>query len=133
MNTGLFVYFYYGIKHSALEPQVDEDERIELKIKSQTTKPETRQTRVPPKSPPKPSPTFASCSSTASVARTATAAPVTAVAHPAAAPAATPAAASAATAQTKAEPKRPTNLEPLPANNDSSLFVSPSAFPKWDD
>ncbi|VVC25137.1 Hypothetical protein CINCED_3A017860 [Cinara cedri] len=124
VSIGLFVYFYYGIKHSALEPQVDEDESIELKIKSQTPKPETR---IPPRSLAQPS--SASCSfaaRTATMTTTITTTPAPAPTTPAAAPI-------RAGVQTNTEPKRPTNLEPLPASNDSNLFVSPSAFPKWDD
>jgi hypothetical protein len=103
---GLFVYFYYGIKHSTLEAPVDEDERIELKIKSQP-KPQNR-----PQVPPPTVKTTPVASSTAKVTSATTAVGVV---------------------DEKAEPKRPTNLEPLPANNDSNLFVSPSAFPKWED
>lgn len=101
---GLFVYFYYGIKHSTLEPPVEEDEKIELKIKSQT-KPQNRPPHVPP-----PATTTSASVASAAVATTA-----------------------ATVIDEKTEPKRPTKLEPLPANNDNNLFVSPSAFPKWDD
>lgn len=97
----MFVYFYYGIKHSTLEPPLEEqDERIELKTKSQNRPPQ-----VPP-------PATNTSTSVASVAVATTAATVI---------------------DEKPEPKRPTNLEPLPANRDGNLFVSPSAFPKWDD
>ncbi|XP_025413084.1 probable cationic amino acid transporter isoform X2 [Sipha flava] len=106
VSIGLFVYFYYGIKHSTLEAPVDEDERIELKIKSQP-KPQNR-----PQVPPPTVKTTPVASSTAKVTSATTAVGVV---------------------DEKAEPKRPTNLEPLPANNDSNLFVSPSAFPKWED
>ncbi|CAI6368095.1 unnamed protein product [Macrosiphum euphorbiae] len=125
VSIGLFVYFYYGIKHSTLEPRVDEDERIELKMKSQTmTKPQNNR-------PPAPAKTSANTNttSTANTANTTTTTTATA--------ASTRVASSATTAsvvdENKTEPKRPTNLEPLPANNDSNLFVSPSAFPKWED
>lgn len=108
--SGLFVYFYYGIKNSTLEPRVDEDERIELKMKPQT-KPANRPRQV----------TTPAATTTARVATAATTV--------------TPTAANTSTAviDEKTERKRPTNLEPIPANNDSNLFVSPSAFPKWED
>lgn len=116
---GLFVYFYYGIKHSTLEPRVDEDERIELKMKSQTmTKPQNNRPQAPA-----PAKTFAN-------ANTATANTTTTNATTSARVASST---TAAVVDEKTEPKRPTNLEPLPASNDSNLFVSPSAFPKWED
>lgn len=125
VSIGLFVYFYYGIKHSTLEPRVDEDERIELKMKSQTmTKPQNNR-------PPAPAKTSANTNTTSTTATANTTTTTTT------ATASTRVASSATTAsvvdENKTEPKRPTNLEPLPANNDSNLFVSPSAFPKWED
>ncbi|XP_001944238.2 cationic amino acid transporter 2 [Acyrthosiphon pisum] len=120
VSIGLFVYFYYGIKHSTLEPRVDEDERIELKMKSQTmTKPQNNQ-------PPAPAKTSANTTSTTANTTTTT----TATASTRVASSTTTA---AVVDENKTEPKRPTNLEPLPASNDSNLFVSPSAFPKWED
>lgn len=114
--SGLFVYFYYGIKHSTLEPRVDEDERIELKMKPSQTKSQnhSRQTPQPV--------------STTTTARIAT---VTTAAAPAAKT--TAADSTAVVIDDKTETKRPRNLEPIPTNNDSNMFVSPSAFPKWDD
>uniref|UniRef100_A0A2S2PER9 Putative cationic amino acid transporter n=1 Tax=Schizaphis graminum TaxID=13262 RepID=A0A2S2PER9_SCHGA len=117
VSIGLFVYFYYGIKHSTLEPRVDEDERIELKMKSQTTtltKPQNNRPQAPASA--KTSANTTSTSTTISTSVSSTAACST-----------------AAVVDEKTEPKRPTNLEPLPANKDSNLFVSPSAFPKWED
>ncbi|XP_025206587.1 probable cationic amino acid transporter isoform X1 [Melanaphis sacchari] len=108
VSIGLFVYFYYGIKHSTLEPRVDEDERIELKMKSQTTT-MTKQQNSRPQAP-------ASMKTTANSNTTSTRVTSTAT-----------------IVDEKTEPKRPTNLEPLPANKESNLFVSPSAFPKWED
>lgn len=118
VSIGLFVYFYYGIKHSTLEPRVDEDERIELKIKSQTTKPQNNLPQAPAsaKTSTNTNITSTSNSTTTSTGVTSTATDST-----------------AAVVNEKTEPKRPTNLEPLPANKDSNLFVSPSAFPKWED
>lgn len=110
---GLFVYFYYGIKHSTLEPTADEDERIELKMKSHS-KPQSRSQPPPP--PPSQPPATATAAAKQYSAASAVSAPV------------------ASTVDEKTEPKRPTNLEPIPANGqEKPLFVSPSAFPKWDD
>ncbi|KAL4148817.1 hypothetical protein QTP88_002968 [Uroleucon formosanum] len=121
VSIGLFVYFYYGIKHSTLEPQVDEDERIELKIKSQTmTKTQNNRPQAPA-----PAKTFANTNTNTATANTTTTTATTS--------ARVASSTTAAVVDEKTEPKRPTNLEPLPASNDSSLFVSPSAFPKWED
>ncbi|XP_026813040.1 cationic amino acid transporter 2 isoform X1 [Rhopalosiphum maidis] len=117
VSIGLFVYFYYGIKHSTLEPRVDEDERIELKMKSQTTtltKPQNNRPQAAASAKTSANTTSTSTTTSASVSSTA-------------------ACSTAAVVDEKTEPKRPTNLEPLPANKDSNLFVSPSAFPKWED
>lgn len=120
---GLFVYFYYGIKHSTLEPRVDEDERIELKTKSQTmTKPQNNRPQAPAPAKTSANTNTTSTSATAAASTTSTTASAR-VAY----------ATTAAVVDEKTEPKRPTNLEPLPASNDSNLFVSPSAFPKWED
>ncbi|XP_050435900.1 probable cationic amino acid transporter isoform X2 [Adelges cooleyi] len=102
VSIGLFVYFYYGIKHSTLEPAVDEDERIELKTKRPPAS--TQQQAKPPASRPPPRPS--------------------------------PVATTSVDGKSTTEPKRPTNLGPPPPpdpNKDNSMFVSPSAFPKWDD
>ncbi|KAL5232636.1 hypothetical protein ACI65C_000046 [Semiaphis heraclei] len=123
VSIGLFVYFYYGIKHSTLEPRVDEDERIELKMKSQTMT--NSQNNRPPQAP-APAKTSANANTATSIGNTTTANASTSIRVASATT-------TAAVVDEKTEPKRPTNLEPLPAKNDSNLFVSPSAFPKWED
>ncbi|XP_050535478.1 probable cationic amino acid transporter isoform X2 [Daktulosphaira vitifoliae] len=99
VSIGLFVYFYYGIKHSTLEPATDEDERIELKTKHPPVSTQHNNKQQSQKAPP-PRP-----------------------------------AAPSVVEEKSSELKRPTNLgaPPPPASNNGSMFVSPSAFPKWDD